>query len=96
MSSIRKRGRDEYMPRNDTHSSLPDGSREGTGNAPDFLDQTLEFWQPRTKRKLTREDAREINENLTGFFRVLMEWARIDRESANAAPNDTKPPPSKV
>jgi len=41
---------------------------------PDLLDRTLEVFQPRTSRRLTREDAREISHNLTGFFRVLMEW----------------------
>jgi hypothetical protein len=61
-------------------SSIPKQPR--ANGAPDFLDETLAFWQPRTTRKLTREDAREINENLTGFFRVLMEWSRIDRDAA--------------
>jgi hypothetical protein len=30
----------------------------------EFLKETIEFWQPRTTRKLTREDAREIIENM--------------------------------
>ena len=34
----------------------------------DFIDQTLVTWQPRAKRQLTREDGREIIENMTGFF----------------------------
>ena len=41
---------------------------------PAFLDKTIAFWQPRTTRTLTREDARQIIENATGFFRVLAEW----------------------
>jgi hypothetical protein len=45
----------------------------------DFIDQTIAIWQPRTKRQLTREDGREIIENMTGFFRILQEWDRIDR-----------------
>ena len=40
----------------------------------EFLDKTITFWQPRTTRKLTREDARQMIENATGFFRVLAEW----------------------
>jgi len=39
-----------------------------------LLDQTLRVWQPRAARALTREDARQIVANLTGFFRVLSEW----------------------
>ncbi len=39
-----------------------------------FIDRTLEVWQPRTSRALTREDARQIAENVTGFFRILLEW----------------------
>jgi hypothetical protein len=45
----------------------------------DFLEETRAFWQSRTDRVLTREDAREIIENMTGFFRVLLEWDRAKR-----------------
>jgi hypothetical protein len=45
----------------------------------DFIDQTIAIWQPRTKRRLTSEDGREIIENMTGFFRILQEWDRVDR-----------------
>lgn len=37
-----------------------------------FLQETLEFWQKRTKRELTLEDAREIAENLGSFFEILL------------------------
>jgi hypothetical protein len=49
----------------------------------DFLDQTVTFWQPRTSRTLTREDGRQIAENVSGFFRILLEWEAVER-SANA------------
>ena len=49
----------------------------------DFIDQTIAIWQPRTKRQLTREDGREIIENMTGFFRILQEWDRVDRAKKN-------------
>jgi hypothetical protein len=39
-----------------------------------FLDETIAFWQPRMQRELSREDARQISENLSGFFQVLLEW----------------------
>jgi hypothetical protein len=50
----------------------------------DFIDQTIAIWQPRTKQQLTREDGREIIENMTGFFRILQEWDRVDRAKKDA------------
>jgi hypothetical protein len=50
-----------------------------------LLDQTLEVWQPRTSRKLTREDARQIVENVTGFVRILLEWEMASQREAIAA-----------
>jgi hypothetical protein len=49
----------------------------------DLIDRTIAIWQQRTTRTLSREDGREIIENMTGFFRVLQEWDRAER----AAPN---------
>lgn len=46
----------------------------------DFLRQTVEFWQPRADRPLTREDAREIFANVSGFFKVLDEWDRAEQK----------------
>ena len=48
----------------------------------DFLDQAIEFWRPRSPRTLTREDAREIVENLTGFFELLLAWEAAEEEAA--------------
>jgi hypothetical protein len=59
-------------------TSVP--ARKPKGVTSEFLDETIAFWQPRAKRTLTREDAREIIENLTGFFRVLDEWDRAERK----------------
>lgn len=69
--------RDDLYP-----NAVPDGA------ACDFIDETVAFWQKRTKRKLTREDGREIIENMTGFFRVLLEWDRAERE---ARKNESRP-----
>lgn len=41
----------------------------------DLLERTLAVWQPRTSRQLTPEDARQIAENMAGFFFLLHEWA---------------------
>ncbi len=35
------------------------------------IDRNLQFWQPRSPRKLTREDARQIATNMTRFFGIL-------------------------
>ncbi len=47
-----------------------------------LIDQTLAVWKPRLGRDLSREDAREIAENVTGFFAVLAEWSRADQLAA--------------
>ena len=46
-----------------------------------FLKKTVEVWQPHYKRRLTEEDAREITENLTGFFDLLAEWEKKEKKS---------------
>lgn len=50
---------------------------------PEFLDETIRVWQPHYTKTLTREDAREITENLAGFYRILVEWQekQTDRKS---------------
>ncbi len=49
-----------------------------------IIDRTIETWQPLAERDLSREDARQIVENVTGFFSILAEWSREERpEPAN-------------
>jgi hypothetical protein len=56
--------------------------------------RTRELWQPRTRRDLTDEDARQILHSVTGFFGVLAEWRRAELlaaandSAAPAVPND--------
>ena len=38
--------------------------------------RTRQIWQPRIGRDLSHEDARQITENVTGFFALLAEWSR--------------------
>jgi hypothetical protein len=52
-----------------------------------LIDRTIGLWQPRSRRDLSREDARQIVENITGFFSILHEWSRA--ETATAA-NDNR------
>ena len=58
-----------------------------------LLDRTRQVWQTRIGRDLSQEDARQIAENVTGFFAVLAEWSRAERpvpanDTSNSAPSD--------
>jgi hypothetical protein len=53
------------------------------------IGRTREVWQPRLGRDLSREDARQIVENVTGFFSILHEWSRA---SMPAPDNDNREP----
>jgi hypothetical protein len=46
-----------------------------------FIDETLAFWQPRATRTLTREDGREIFQNLVAFFSILDDWDRAEHQA---------------
>ena len=54
-----------------------------------LLRSTGEVWQPRLGRDLSREDARQMVENVTGFFALLAEWSRAEMPSPA---NDTGAP----
>jgi hypothetical protein len=43
-----------------------------------LIDRTHKVWQPRIGRNLANEDARQISENVTGFFAILAEWSRAE------------------
>jgi hypothetical protein len=42
-----------------------------------LLEKTVQFWQPRASRGLTHEDARQMLENVTGFFTTLQRWSEV-------------------
>jgi hypothetical protein len=44
-----------------------------------FLERTARLFEARIGRSLSTEDARQIVDNVGGFFRILAEWERIDR-----------------
>jgi hypothetical protein len=52
-----------------------------------LIEQTRRLWRSRLGRDVSREDARQIAENVTGFFAVLAEWSR-----AEGAANDNEAP----
>ena len=53
----------------------------------DLINRTIGLWQSRGRRTLSHEEARQIVENVTGFFSILHEWSRAD---AVAAANDNR------
>lgn len=42
------------------------------------IDRTRKVWEPRIGRDLTDEHARQIADNITGFFSILAEWAMAE------------------
>ncbi|GAB2178317.1 hypothetical protein [Dongia sp. agr-C8] len=59
-----------------------------------LTDRTRQVWQSRLGRNLSHEDARQIAENVAGFFALLAEWSRAevpppanDDETAAASDN---------
>ena len=55
----------------------------------ELIGRTRQVWQPRLARDLSPEAARQIVENVTGFFALLAEWSRAETPSAA---NDTGKP----
>jgi hypothetical protein len=47
----------------------------------ELIGRTREVWQPRLGSDLSREEARQIAANVTGFFSVLAEWSRAEMPS---------------
>ncbi|MDG4879220.1 hypothetical protein P9273_29515 [Mesorhizobium sp. WSM4935] len=43
-----------------------------------LLEKTVQLFEARTGRALTKEDARQIVENVSGFFRILAEWQKMN------------------
>jgi hypothetical protein len=43
-----------------------------------LIDRTRQVWQARIGRDLPDEDARQIAENVTGFFAILAQWSRAE------------------
>ena len=52
-----------------------------------LIDRTIGLWQPHSQRDLSREDGRQIVENVTGFFSILHEWSRAENPRAG---NDSR------
>lgn len=48
-----------------------------------LINRTIALWQPRLRRGVSREDARQIAQNVTGFFSILHEWSRANVPAPN-------------
>lgn len=50
-----------------------------------FLEKTIRLFQERTGETLSKEDARQIVENVTGFFRTLQDWDHAEQSGPAAS-----------
>ena len=50
------------------------------GIRPDFVDRSAHFWSRRLGRSVSREDARQMIENMVDAFRLLDKWDLRTRE----------------
>jgi hypothetical protein len=48
--------------------------------SPELIEQTVSIFESRTGRAMSEEDARQAVENISGFFRVLQEWAEAEEK----------------
>lgn len=53
----------------------------------DLIQHTIRVWEPRLGRPLSEEDARQILENVVGFFHVLHGWDRKQRDPESEGKN---------
>jgi hypothetical protein len=51
----------------------------------DLIARTQQTWRRRFQREISTEEARQIIENITGFFDILAEWSGDARASAKAS-----------
>ncbi len=52
-----------------------------------FLQKTIQVWQPHTPEPLSLEDAQEIADNLIGLYSYLLELKeKYDQEEKNLQP----------
>ncbi len=58
---------------------MEEQQQEKQAGQDDGLEETLQVWEPIAGRKLTREDARQIRENLVGYFQLLIEWDAAEK-----------------
>jgi hypothetical protein len=55
--------------------------------SPELIVQTIATFERLSGRAISREEARQAVENISGFFRVLQEWAEAERSLAPLNPD---------
>jgi hypothetical protein len=75
--------RPETEARNGCEPAVRSSVKLPRGANDNLIDRTIALWQPRLRRDLSREDARQIAENVTGFFSILHEWSRASGPAPN-------------
>jgi hypothetical protein len=55
------------------HEALRASNKESDGHK-EAIERTMLFWQPRASGRLNVETARQINENIAGYFSLLAAW----------------------
>lgn len=58
----------------------PIPAREG------LIEETVAFWQPRCRQHVSQEEARQMIENVVGFFNFLARWEAEEHGAAAALP----------
>jgi hypothetical protein len=46
----------------------------------DLIQNTMDFWQKRTGRSVSVEDARQMIANVSGFFNLLAKWDKEEKD----------------
>jgi len=55
---------------------------------PKLIQETVSFWEKRYGRQVSLEEAREMIDNIVGFFKTLSEWDSSDGGSGSGQPRD--------
>jgi hypothetical protein len=72
------RGTERREPAVRSSVKIPSGANDN------LIDRTVAVWERRLERDLSREEARQMVENITGFFNILAEWSQAEMpRSAN-------------
>ena len=51
-----------------------------------LIEETVALWQPRCRRHVSQEEARQMIENVAGFFNLLARWEAEEHGAAAALP----------
>jgi hypothetical protein len=68
-------------------SAESDSTHSRSYPSADLIQHTIRVWEPRLGRPLSEEDARQILENVVGFFRVLHGWDRNQHDPESEPKN---------